>query len=145
MSSVINFKRQGIYRIIDANLNRSREGLRVCEEICRFVFEDRTLTDELKRMRHRITDCILSYPVQLKSIVSARESERDVGKAYHPLERKRRNWKEISSANIERVKESLRVLEEFSKLIDKKIADRFKKLRFKAYDIEKRLLTKFNK
>lgn len=132
-----------IYRIIDANLNRSREGLRVCEEICRFVLEDKSLTDELKRLRHKITNCIRYYPAQLKGIVSARDSEKDIAKAAHPLERKRRDWKEISLANIERVKESLRVLEEFSKVIDKKNADRFKKLRFKSYDIEKKLISRF--
>lgn len=135
-------KRQ-IYRIIDVNLNRSREGLRVCEEICRFVLEDKSLTDELKRLRHKITGCIRYYPARLKGVVSARDSEKDIAKAAHPLERKRRSWKEISLANIERVKESLRVLEEFSKLIDGKSADRFKRLRFKSYDIEKKLILRF--
>ncbi len=57
--------------------------------------------------------------------------------------RRRSGWKEISVANMERVKESLRVLEEFSKLIDGKIADQFKRLRFKAYNAEKRLVSKF--
>ncbi len=135
--------KQKIYRIIDANLNRSREGLRVCEEIARFVLDDRTLTKEFKTLRHRITNSIRYYPAQLKDIISTRDSEKDVGRARNPLESKRCDWKEISLANLERVKESLRVLEEFSKLIDKKIADRFKRSRFKAYDIEKRLTARF--
>lgn len=135
--------KQKIYRIIDANLNRSREGLRVCEEITRFVLNDKTLTKEFKTLRHRITNCIRYYPAQLKDIVSARDSEKDVGRSSEPLERKRYDWKEVSLANLERVKESLRVLEEFSKLLDKKIADRFKQFRFKAYDIEKRLIARF--
>ncbi len=149
MNSVRNFKlrteieSRKIYRIIDANLNRSREGLRVCEEIARFVLNDKSLTNEFKRLRHRITNCIRYYPAQLKEIVSARDSEGDIGRPKDPLERKRCNWKEISLANLERVKESLRVLEEFSELLDKKIADRFKRFRFKAYDIEKRLIARF--
>lgn len=134
--------KQQIYRIIDANLNRSREGLRVCEEIARFVLNDRALTNEFKTLRHGITNSIRYYPARLKEIVSARDSEKDVGKARNPLERRRCNCKEISLANLERVKESLRVLEEFSKLLDKKIADRFKRFRFKAYDIEKRLIAR---
>jgi len=44
---------------------------------------------------------------------------------------------------MERVKESLRVLEEFSKLIDGGISDRFKRLRFRAYGAEKRLVSRF--
>ncbi|KPK42783.1 MAG: hypothetical protein AMJ78_01335 [Omnitrophica WOR_2 bacterium SM23_29] len=132
-----------IYRIIDANLNRSREGLRVCEEIARFILNDKSLTKEFKALRHRITNCIRDFPAQLGEIVSTRDAEGDVGRQSRPSENKRRNWKEIFLANLERVKESLRVLEEFSKLVDKKIADRFKKIRFKLYDIEKKLISRF--
>lgn len=131
--------KEGIYRIIDANLNRSREGLRVCEEIARFVLGDKPLTDEFKRMRHNISASIKRYPVNIRSIVSTRDSEADVGQMMHPLEKKN-GWEAIALANMERVKESLRVLEEFSKIIDIKIADRFKRLRFKAYSVEKKLL-----
>lgn len=131
---------QKIYRIIDANLNRSREGLRVCEEIARFVLDDRRLTEEFKGLRHRITDCIKFYPARLQDIVSARDSGMDVGRGRQPMERRRKDWKGISLANMERVKESLRALEEFSKLIDNRIADRFKRLRFKAYEAEKNLI-----
>lgn len=135
--------KQKIYRIIDANLNRSREGLRVCEEIARFVLNDKRLTEELKGLRHKITGCIKFYPDRLQDIVSARDSGRDVGRGRQPIERKRKDWKGISLANMERAKESLRALEEFSKLVDSKIADRFKRLRFKAYDIEKKLTARF--
>lgn len=135
--------KQKIYRIIDANLNRSREGLRVCEEITRFVLDDECLTKELKGLRHRITDCIKFYPVRLQDIVSARDARKDVGRGKQPVEQKRKDWKEVILANMERVKESLRVLEEFSKLIDGRIADRFKRFRFRAYDIEKRLIARF--
>jgi len=132
-----------LYRIIDANLNRSREGLRVCEEIARFVLDDKPLTREFKGLRHGISDCIRLYPAKLRGIISARDSEGDVGKGRQAIERRRKGWKEISVANMERVKESLRVLEEFSKPIDGKIADKFKRLRFKAYNAEKRLVSRF--
>ncbi len=132
-----------LYRIIDANLNRSREGLRVCEEIARFVLDDGFLTKEFKGLRHGISNCIKLYPASLRGIISARDPEGDVGRGRQAIERKRSGWKEISIANMERVKESLRVLEEFSKLIDGKIADMFKRLRFKAYNAEKRLVSRF--
>src|SRR3989338_4277731 len=135
--------RQKVYRIIDANLNRSREGLRVCEEIARFVLDDKRLTEEFKGLRHKITDCIKFYPARLQDIISARDSGRDVGRGRQPMEQRRKDWKGISLANMERVKESLRALEEFSKLIDSTIADRFKRLRFKAYEDEKKLTARF--
>jgi thiamine-phosphate pyrophosphorylase len=135
--------KQKIYRIIDANLNRSREGLRVCEEIARFVLDDKRLTEEFKGLRHKITGCIKFYPARLQDIISARDSDKDVGRGKQPIERRRKDWKGVSLANMERVKESLRALEEFSKLIDNRIADRFKRLRFKAYDAVKRLTARF--
>ena len=46
--------RPGLLRILDANSNRSREGLRVCEEVARFVLNSHPLTKDLKRLRHAI-------------------------------------------------------------------------------------------
>ncbi|MFH0771563.1 MAG: thiamine-phosphate pyrophosphorylase [Candidatus Omnitrophota bacterium] len=132
-----------IYRIIDANLNRSREGLRVCEEAARLVLNDKPMTDEFRRLRHGITGCIKRYPEKFQNIILSRDSNRDVGSGEHAFERERGDWKEVCLANMERVKESLRVLEEFSKLIDIKIAVRFKKLRFRTYGIEKKLISRF--
>ena len=47
-------KDRGFNRIIDANLNRSREGLRVCEEVARFHLSSPQLTRELKSVRHAV-------------------------------------------------------------------------------------------
>jgi thiamine-phosphate pyrophosphorylase len=69
-----------IYRIIDANLNRSREGLRVCEEIARFVLKSPSLTRELKTIRHRISDVARVRPVGQSVLSESRDSDRDVGK-----------------------------------------------------------------
>lgn len=132
-----------IYRVIDANLNRSREGLRVCEEIARFALNDEGLTEKFKCLRHGITACIKFYPLRLKGIVASRDATRDVGRKAHVLERKRSDIRDVSLANMERVKESLRVLEEFSKLVDDKIACRFKRFRFKSYGLEKELIERF--
>jgi len=133
---------QKVYRVIDANLNRSREGLRVCEEIARFILDDKCLTEEFKGLRHKITGCIKFYPARLQDIVSARDSGNDVGRGRQAIERRRKDWKEVCLANMERVKESLRALEEFSKLVDIRIADKFKRLRFKAYEAEKKLISR---
>ncbi len=133
-------KRSEILRILDANFNRSREGLRVCEEIARFVIEDASLTRRLKRTRHAISDCLKNISVPLSEIIGSRDAVSDVGQAYTRLEATRRDALGLFLANSERVKESLRVLEEVSKLVDHKISGRLKKTRFHVYSIEKKAL-----
>jgi len=130
-----------IFRIIDANLNRSREGLRVCEEVSRFILNSDTLTKELKRARHAISAIIARLPPASRRLFDHRDAEGDVGRASKTRDEMRRaGYRDIFEANMERVKESLRVLEEFFKLVDVKRSAAFKNLRFKIYDIEKRAL-----
>ena len=135
-------KRREILRILDANFNRSREGLRVCEEIARFVMDDKTLTGSIKNIRHAVSDCIKNFPGSSFELVAARDIRRDVGKGPSRLEKARSGAAGIFLANAERVKESLRVLEETSKLLDERFADRLKKIRFRTYAIEKKALKK---
>ncbi len=125
-----------INRIIDANINRTKEGLRVCEEIARFVISSRKLTLELKQVRHQLTETS-KILVERKALLLGREALRDVGKGIKADELKRSNIGDIFFANVQRVKESLRVLEEFSKLINLSASVRFKALRYKVYQIEK--------
>ena len=49
-------KDEKLYRVMDANLNRAKEGLRVCEDICRFVYDQRQWTSGLKTIRHQLTE-----------------------------------------------------------------------------------------
>ena len=133
-----------IFRIIDANFNRSREGLRVCEEVTRFIWDSPILTKDLKATRHGITDILKNIPVSPKLLFETRNVISDVGrKERRKSEMRRLDYSDIFSANIERAKESLRVLEEFFKLIDKNYSTKFTKLRFKVYEIEKKALSRF--
>ncbi len=127
-----------INRIIDANINRAKEGLRVCEEITRFILNNRKLTSDFKTIRHQIDDIIKYLPVSLPDLLKTRESREDVGRNIYLGELKRKNLSDIFSANIQRVKESIRVLEEFSKLINIKFAIKFKRIRYNIYEIEKK-------
>ncbi len=128
-----------IYRIIDANLNRSREGLRVCEDITRFVLNSKTLTGDLKDVRHAISDIARRSSPGLNALPESRDADGDVG-GHSAIESEmgRKDTADIFAANIERVKESLRVLEEFFKLVDKKASKKFCGFRFKVYSIEKK-------
>lgn len=128
-----------VLRIIDANSNRSREGLRVCEDITRFILNSNALTGELKRVRHRISDIVKCLPVRSQFLLVSRDVKEDVGrKSWTRSEKKRLDYADIFMANIERVKESLRVLEELVKLIDERASASLKALRFKVYEIEKK-------
>ncbi len=136
---------RSVYRIIDANLNRAREGLRVCEEVVRFLMDDAELTRELKNIRHRVTASISqSKVVDFRRLVMERESEQDVGKKSLKREFERRNCVGIFEANVQRVKESMRVLEEFFKVIDKGVSEKFKRLRFRVYTLEKKAFERFS-
>ena len=136
--------KERIYRIIDANINRAKEGLRVCEEITRFILDDSENTKRLKRVRHRITEIINSFLVDRIELLAERESSSDVGRESSVTERTRANVQEIFWSNIQRVKESLRVLEEFAKLFDEKASENFKTVRFDVYALEKEILPRIN-
>jgi thiamine-phosphate pyrophosphorylase len=128
---------------MDANFNRSREGLRVCEEITRFVLDSKPLTVALKSVRHGVTGIKKVTCSASSSLMDSRDVEGDVGRTSRlKSEKTRKGIPDIFSANIERVKESLRVLEEFSKLIDVKQTARLAKLRFRVYAIEKNVIKK---
>jgi len=130
-------KTEAIYRIIDANINRAKEGMRVCEEITRFILNSYNLTSAFKEIRHR-TDAILKYLPRNTELFKERKSLADVGRKIYINELKRNGYQDIFFANIQRVKESVRVLEEFTKLINKGIAVKFKRLRYDIYELEKK-------
>lgn len=130
-----------VNRIIDANINRAKEGLRVCEEIARFILNNQLLTSELKEIRHKIDISIRRLACR-QDLLRQRSSACDVGRDIFANELKRNNLEDIFFANIQRVKESIRVLEEFSKLKNREASLQFKKLRYSVYESEKRIAKK---
>ena len=126
-----------INRILDANLNRAREGLRVIEEYYRFLKEDKAQSQAYKDLRHGITDIIKTYLNQ-EELLHARDASGDVlGTEYQASEAKRDVPEDVLKANLQRVKESLRVLEEYGKLVHLDLGEAFQKLRFQIYELEK--------
>ena len=130
-------------RILDVNTNRGREGLRVVEDLVRFVLDDADLASRIKIMRHEVTSLSQQLPLDKSNLLNARDSKGDVGmNLNNASEDLRTDLSQIATANIHRSQESMRVLEEFSKLYDADVALRFKKLRFQLYGLEKEILTK---
>ena len=132
---------KNIYRILDANFNRLKEGLRVCEDTVRFAFNDSKATKELKKIRHGITKSLegLGY----KNLLLARDINSDIGRVDKRSEYSRKELPDLFYANAQRCKESIRVLEEFAKLIDTASAKKLKRLRYSFYEIEKRVVKRF--
>lgn len=128
-------------RIIDANLNRIGEGLRVLEELARLMLNDARLTQLLKNMRHELVR--VGWQLQ-KQLLQARDSEGDVGIDMEVVgEEELREIPATIVANARRVQESLRVMEEIAKVPGPGLdSEKFKRARFTLYTIEKSLLSR---
>jgi thiamine-phosphate pyrophosphorylase len=137
---------KNLLNLIDANIDRAREGLRVIEDVCRYEFKDKKLMLALKDLRHAITETISKSSISIPKLIIARERRNDLGeKTFTESEKKRENLSSLILANIQRAEESLRVLEETFKLFDKKSARKFKALRFKAYELEEKIINESEK
>lgn len=95
-------------QVIDANINRVAEGLRVIEDYCRFVKNDPALTQRLVMIRHGINQSELNAAANL----AIRDTDLDVRAKETP--RKRQALTDLLKANFKRVEEALRVLEEYT-------------------------------
>ncbi|MCM8782543.1 MAG: hypothetical protein NC828_05805, partial [Candidatus Omnitrophica bacterium] len=112
------------------------------EEFVRFALNDKALTEDFKRARNRISKLYGEFLVDKRFLFSCREIAGDVGRKGFLFERQRSNPADIFWANLQRSKEALRVLEEFSKLVNKELSDYFRKIRFGLYELEKKAFKK---
>ncbi len=127
-----------IARILDANLDRSREGLRVIEEWCRLGLENSEWAENCKQMRQEIAQW---HRLDLRK---ARDTLHDPGTHLsHPQEEKRETIEQLLQANFCRIQEALRVLEEYGKLYDLNMGNAFKKIRYQVYILESDLLSSY--
>jgi thiamine-phosphate pyrophosphorylase len=126
---------QVVYRILDANLNRAREGLRIIEEWCRFGLNDAKLSGEFKYLRQEIA---IWHTVELRL---ARDTLGDPGTDLtHPQEERRTNMTALLQANFCRVQEAFRVIEEYGKLYQPNMGQAFKQMRYHVYTLENSLM-----
>jgi thiamine-phosphate pyrophosphorylase len=134
---------KSVLRIIDANLNRLAEGLRILEEAARLVLDDPDLTQQLKTLRHDLVRNDLPFNVEL---IQARDAEGDVGAEMEVAgEPKLKDLQLVIIANSRRVQESLRVLEEMAKLPEiapKLDSPKYRDARFELYSLEQKLIAR---
>ena len=129
-----------IERVIDANANRAREGLRVAEDFARFVVADESLAGELRESRHRVTE-IVRRVAPPHALLAARDTPGDLGadaNAFPPAART--TPEDVAAGALKRAEEALRSLAEFAKLVDPLAAAAFERERYDLYDLERRVL-----
>jgi thiamine-phosphate pyrophosphorylase len=126
-----------IYRVIDANLNRLREGLRVCEEYFRFMKNEVEPSKKMKEIRHLCKN--LEECFEKDKLFFSRDSINDpFASGTEAKENERENPDGLFNANIKRAQEAARVVEEFAKLCGKsEAANLAKNIRFELYTFEK--------
>lgn len=131
-----------VERLIDANLDRIGEGLRVLEDIARFVLNDGELSRQFKILRHNLQQSSHFAPQRL---LVARNTVGDMARDIEtPDEGQRADLPALAVANSRRVQQSLRVMEEFAKLPPPPPASslEFKQARFTLYKLEQDLVAK---
>lgn len=117
-------------RLIDANLNRLREGIRVVEDIFRYIYNDKDTAIKLKTLRH------LARLENYTELLETRDVENDVLRSSIKSEQNRDDLYSILIANFKRAQESSRVLEEFTKLSSIEDSENFKYIRYELYTLE---------
>lgn len=125
-----------IYRIIDANINRVSEGLRVIEDIERFIFENKEISREAREIRHLVRKSFSNT-----QLLKDRSSLTDIGldaSREKDLDKKS-NIESLLISNFKRAEEGLRSIEECLKVIEYYEESKlYEQLRFRVYELEKK-------
>jgi thiamine-phosphate pyrophosphorylase len=122
-------------RLLDANLNRAREALRVIEDYLRFVCDDAAAAARAKSLRHQVA--ALRAELGAERLLAARDVLGDVGREWKAGGELRRDSLEaVVGAEFGRLAEALRVLGEFGKLQPGPVSSTAERLRYAVYDLE---------
>ncbi len=117
-------------RLIDANINRLREGIRVVEDIFRYIYNNKEISTKLKSLRH------IARTKNYYELLETRDVENDVLRESIKSEQNREDLNSILIANFKRAQESSRVLEELTKLSSIEDSENFKYIRYELYNLE---------
>ena len=137
--SVTHKINQNVAQLIDANLDRAREGLRTIEDWCRFGLKDKEKVVKIKDWRQLLGQQHYDFYKR------ARSASNDKGAGLsHPAQQKRNNPKDVITANFGRVQEALRVLEEFTRTTHPELSHLSSKIRYEVYDLEAIIISSFD-
>lgn len=131
-----------LYRILDANFNRAREALRVIEDCGRFALNDPAITAMAKNYRSQIKQLLDRLPHE--DMVVSRDTPGDLGtELTSPSEPKRENMQDVATAACKRLSESLRTIEEYTKIVQPEVTTSVERMRYDAYTLEQRVTSRF--
>ena len=128
-------RQDGLERLVDANANRVREGLRTLEDLARFVLDASDLARDLKTIRHEITEAAARL---VGPTATPRDTAGDVGTEHMTDgELARPGLVAVAEAAGGRVTEGCRSLEEAAKVLDVggRVASALQSARYAAYDL----------
>jgi len=124
-------------RILDVNLNRLTESLKLIEDYARFAIEDLSILENIRKLRKSFLYIKKTLPI--KDFILYRHSETDLGRDPEFDAIPRKSEDDILLANFSRAKESARIIEEILRQKSKELSSSVKSLRFKIYDLEKKI------
>ena len=125
-----------IYQIIDANLDRAREGLRVLEDWARFGLGKGGYVERIKNFRQILGKNHLEVYKQSRNHI-----EDKCKGLSHQEQINRKTSEQIISSNSGRIQEALRVIEEFSRLHNHELSKIASEIRYEIYTLEIELLS----
>jgi thiamine-phosphate pyrophosphorylase len=128
---------RSVERIVDANLNRAAEALRVVEDVCRFHWNLQGFARDLKGLRHRLLGALSTDAARRRGRLLARDIEGDVGAACPSPPHAGRDLAEVALRNLQRAKEALRTLEESVRPDAPERAQDLMGIRYELYAVEK--------
>jgi thiamine-phosphate pyrophosphorylase len=128
-------------RLIDANANRAREGIRTAEDYVRFELGAAQQAGALKKLRASITTCMQRH-FSDRDLLASRNSVSDPGR---PITSDKASASELPLAvahrGLKRGQEALRVLEEYLRAEFPNTSTEISGIRFTLYDMEQWLIS----
>ena len=139
-TNITNTEDLRIYQIIDANLDRAREGLRVLEDWARFGLGGNDFVAKIKNYRQILGKNHLEVYKQSRNYI-----EDQFKGLTHQEQNNRKTPEQIICSNAGRVQEALRVIEEFSRQHNHKLSTIASEIRYEIYSLEVDLLSLSNR
>ena len=127
-----------VWRLLDANANRAREGLRVVEDTARFVLDRPAAAKALRAVRHSLDAVVRRH---YATLLKHRDVEHDSGRLNAAAPHKT-GVQGLLTANFKRAQEALRVIEEYGRILSPTAVRDIQTLRFEVYKWEKKLISK---
>jgi thiamine-phosphate pyrophosphorylase len=130
-----------LLRLLDANANRAREGLRVVEDYVRFVLGNRGLSADLKDLRHELAAATRFFA---DDAIYHRDTPGDVGTTSKTeQELARADVQQVVIAAGKRLGEAMRAIGEYLKVLSPEDAAAVERLRYRFYSLEQQIAFSF--